>query len=391
LHSKVLSAPVTGYGESLLSPEELTVERFANWIALNGRLDGLASAVHELGEGSVQSQVLVDTSLVEGLHRRLPYEQLQFPTASGGACERVKKAARDAAFARAEAEKGIDPNLVRTAVKDAVCHFEDVGYRTRAQEITDKVTSVVPELAESVPDLAGKLTAARNDITHHLVLNDEKEPLADRIDRWVVVSYVTPWLLRLLLLLHAGIEPDALHRACLGSERFGFVRANVAAIARDLGWLPAADLCALCWVPSRSARTTAGTCYRYDAHDGISLALVVSGAWAMRVPLIPGTAGQVLPIPWMSDSVVARFAVNDFLTVDGATVSTAADLRPVSLRYPAIFFWRRQGWSGRLPYLKEILIRSLPDCLDVFNKVLEFSTRILIPAYGSHIFVKNAF
>ncbi len=116
----------------------------------------------------------------------------------------------------------------------------------------------MPELAESVPDLAGKLMAARNDIAHHLVLNDEKESLADRIDHWVVVSYVTPWLLRLLLLLYAGIEPDALHTACLDSDRFGFVRANIAAIARDLGWLPAADLRARCCLPSRSARTTGG-------------------------------------------------------------------------------------------------------------------------------------
>lgn len=135
-------------------------------------------------------------------------------------------------------EKGTDPHLVRMAVKDAVSHFEDVGYRTRAQDISDKVTSAVPELAESVPDLAGKLMAARNEIAHHLVMNDEKEPFADRIDRWAVVSFVTPWLLRLLLLLHAGIEPDALHTACLGSSRFEFVRANVAAMARDLGWAP---------------------------------------------------------------------------------------------------------------------------------------------------------
>jgi hypothetical protein len=253
VHSEAYSAPISGHGESLLPREELTVERFANWITLNGRLDGLASAVHELGKGTVQSQVLVDTSLVEGLHRRLPYEQSQFPTASGGACDRVKKAARDAAADRAAAEKGMDPDLVRTAVKDAVCHFDDVGYRTRAQDITDEVTSAVPELAESVPDLAGKLMTARNDIAHHLVLNDEKEPLGDRIDRWVVVSFVTPWLLRLLLLLHAGIEPDVLRTACLRSGRFGFARANIAAIAHDLGWFPAADLRALDCVLSRRA------------------------------------------------------------------------------------------------------------------------------------------
>jgi len=241
LHSKAYSAPVSGYGESLLPPAELTVERFAEWIALNGTLDGLASAVDGLGEGTVQSQVLVGTSLVEGLHRRLPYKQSQFPAASRNGRSHVKKAAREAAAAQATNEKGMDPALVCTAVRDAVCHFEDVGYRTRAKDITSQVTSAVPELAESVPDLAGKLMAARNDIAHHLVLNEEKEPLADRIDRWVAVSYVTPWLLRLLLLLHAGIEPDTLHTACLASARFGYTRANITAIARDLGWLPAPE------------------------------------------------------------------------------------------------------------------------------------------------------
>src|SRR5262249_43370999 len=39
LHSKAYSAPVSGYGESLLPREALTVERFASWIALNDRLD----------------------------------------------------------------------------------------------------------------------------------------------------------------------------------------------------------------------------------------------------------------------------------------------------------------------------------------------------------------
>jgi hypothetical protein len=241
LHSKALTAPVSGHGESLLPREELTVERFANWIALNGKLDGLAAAVAELGKGTVQTQVLAGTSLVEGLHRRLPYQQSQFPTASRSACDRVKKAARNAAADRAAAEKEMDRDLVHTAIKNAVGHFESVDYRTRAQDITDEVTSIVPELVESVPDLAGKLIDARNDIAHHLVLKDEKESLVGRIDRWVAISYVTPWLLRLLLLLHAGIEPDALHRACLGSQRFAFVRANIAATTRDLGWLSTSD------------------------------------------------------------------------------------------------------------------------------------------------------
>jgi hypothetical protein len=242
LHSKAFSAPVSGFSESLLPPQVLTVERFANWIALSDVLDGLASTVPELGQGTVQSQVLISTSLVEGLHRRLPYKQSQFPAASGGARDRVKKAARNAAKDQAAKEERMEPDLVSTAVKDAVCHFEDVGYRARAHDIIGEVTSVVPELVESVPDLAGKLMAARNDIAHRLVLSEEKEPLADRIDRWAVISFVTPWLLRILLLLHAGIDPDTLHTACLSSGRFSFVRANLAALARDLGWVMATGL-----------------------------------------------------------------------------------------------------------------------------------------------------
>lgn len=237
LHSPGFRAPVTGYDVPLLGREELTIERFANWITFNERLDGLASAVAEPAQGTVQTQVLVVTSLVEGLHRRLlSYQQSRFPTATGGARERIKKAARTSAAQQADREEGIDREDVRVAVKDALSHFEDVGYRTRAQDIIDEVLGAVPELAESIPDLAGKLLAARNDIAHHLVLDDENELLSERFDRWAVVSYATPWLLRLLLLLRAGVSPEVLHRACLDYERFGFLRANLASIGRDLGW-----------------------------------------------------------------------------------------------------------------------------------------------------------
>lgn len=221
---------------------QLACHRTANWVALNDTLDGLASAVYGLGEGTVQSQVLIGTSLLEGLHRRLPYQQSQFPEASSSAREHVKKAARHAAAERARTVQKMDFDLVHTAVKDAVGHFEDVGYRTRAQDITSHVADAVPELAESIPDLPEKLTTARNELAHHLVLSDEKEPFDTRINRWVVISYVTPWLLRLLLLLHAGVKPDSLRTACLDSDKFGFLRANLAAIARDLEWPSTSEL-----------------------------------------------------------------------------------------------------------------------------------------------------
>ena len=77
------SAPPYGMDPRVLLPrEELTVERLAKWIALNETLDGLAWSVARPVKAVLQIEALVATSLVEGLHRRLPYQQLKFPDAS---------------------------------------------------------------------------------------------------------------------------------------------------------------------------------------------------------------------------------------------------------------------------------------------------------------------
>lgn len=236
LHNPALNEPALRNVRPLLPPEELTVERFARWLDLNDKLDGLAAAVSI--DASGEAQALTFATLVEGLHRRLPYPELRFPDSSKTALEKVKKAARQAAADRAKDLTGLDRESVHAAVKDAVGHLEEVGYRTRAQDIVSQVINAVPELVESIPDLPGALTNVRNDLAHHLIPDEAKEPYANRINLWIVISYATPWLLRLLLLLQAGVEPDVLHRACLEDQRFGFYRANVADVARDLGWLP---------------------------------------------------------------------------------------------------------------------------------------------------------
>jgi hypothetical protein len=51
-----------------------------------------------------------------------------------------------------------------------------------------------------------------------------------------VVTNVTQWLLRGLLLLHAGIEPNVLHDGYLAHRRFAFFRANTAQHVKELGW-----------------------------------------------------------------------------------------------------------------------------------------------------------
>lgn len=222
----------------LLPREELTIERFAKWIPFNDTLDGLATVVARPLKGLLQTEVLVVTALVEGLHRRMTktFEQSKFPAASGSALDRIRQAARRAAKNKAEDEQDLDPDEVRNAVKDAVGHFDDVDYLQRADDVVTMVCNVLPEINESVADLPKRLRDARNEMAHQLPLDHEKEPLEVRYLRWLVVSYVTPWLLRSLLLLDIGIEPALLRDQLSANSRFFYFRANVAQFVAELGW-----------------------------------------------------------------------------------------------------------------------------------------------------------
>jgi hypothetical protein len=226
--------------DTLLLRDELTIERFAKWIPFNDTLDGLASVASRPIEGFLQSEVLVVTALLEGLHRRLPkvFEQSKFPSASGSALDRIKQAARRAAKDKAAGQQNLDPQRVRDAVMKSVSHFEDVEYLQRADDVVTKVCAVLPEIAQSVPvaDLPVLLRDGRNEMAHQLPLDHEQEPLEVRYLRWLVVASVTPWLLRGLLLLVAGVDPSVLHDRHLAYGRFLFFRANVAQFVDELGW-----------------------------------------------------------------------------------------------------------------------------------------------------------
>jgi hypothetical protein len=79
----------------------------------------------------------------------------------------------------------------------------------RASAVVTAVSYVVPEITESVADLPKLLSDVRNDFAHQLP-DKKKQALEDRFRSWIVVTYVTLWLIRalLLLLLHAGVEPQ---------------------------------------------------------------------------------------------------------------------------------------------------------------------------------------
>ncbi|WP_152427880.1 HEPN domain-containing protein [Dietzia sp. UCD-THP] len=218
----------------MLNTSDLTLDRIARWIDLNARLDNLGAAIADPPTGAVQAQALVATTLLEGIHRRLPFEQSRFPSLSKTAKRRIRKAARSAAVEAATSSAGADVGAVDKAISDCLSHFSSVSYLDRAHDIVAEVSAAVPELIFPVPDLPRTLKEARNDLAHHLVETESIDDLVTVINRWTIASMATPWLLRFLLLLRVGINPAILRRKALEHQRFEFVLANIARIADEL-------------------------------------------------------------------------------------------------------------------------------------------------------------
>jgi hypothetical protein len=139
--------------ETLLTREHLTIERFAKWIALHDRLDGLTWVIARPSTGAVQTRILVLTPLIEGFHRRLPnYEQAKFPGTSKPVLSKILQAARTAAVAHAEVA-GLD----QQRVNDAMIFLTEVSFQSRVEAIVAEVCAVMPEIAESIPDLPQRI------------------------------------------------------------------------------------------------------------------------------------------------------------------------------------------------------------------------------------------
>jgi hypothetical protein len=236
VRSRRYCTPTSVNFETLLPREELTVVRFANWIDLNDRLDRLAWPVVKPVDIAVEPQAQVTTSLIEGLHRRLPgYRQEKLPDASKTALDRIRIAAKDAAEQQVTREQNLDPAAVRAAVRAAVGHFEATDYAERTTEVVAEVQAALPEITETVTDLPARMPKPRNEHAHPLEPNERHEGYEERIMRWTVIARVTHWLLRALLLL-AGVAPEVLRSHFLDNERFTMHRANIAQIVSELDW-----------------------------------------------------------------------------------------------------------------------------------------------------------
>jgi hypothetical protein len=217
--------------DTLLPREALTLERFAKWIALNDVLDGLAWGVARPVKGVLQVQAQVLSSMVEGLHRRHPeYKQSKFCEEDRDAIGRIRDAVMETARSQADVE-GLDSEHVMKAFM----LLQEVSFQDRAKVVVAEVTSAVPEIVEAVVNLPSLLGKVRVKFAHQL-REKKSEPLEVQWRRWLVVTRVTPWLLRGLLLLWAGVEPEVLHKNYLEHESFAFYRENMMYLVRELGW-----------------------------------------------------------------------------------------------------------------------------------------------------------
>lgn len=235
--------------QPLLRPDQLTIERYAQWIALHSKLDGLTWVVARPYKGAVQTRLLSLATLIEGFHRELPYYQkAEFAGVVKAVLNGIFEAAQAAALAKAVADE-LDPSLTekvqgqdnKSVVEDAVAFYTEVSFQDRAKAIVAEVCSVVPEIVESIANLPQRIRNAPNELAHRPTAG-ARSPLETRVLEWLVVAEATSWLLRCLLLLRAGIDGAALHERLLFFQRFGFFRANTAQHVSELNWeLPTSD------------------------------------------------------------------------------------------------------------------------------------------------------
>ncbi|WP_203457481.1 HEPN domain-containing protein, partial [Mycolicibacterium sp. CBMA 361] len=128
----------------------------------------------------------------------------------------------------------LDPDLVGTNVWNALGQLGNKSYLERAEDVIAMVHAAVPEVGVSITRLASHLRDSRITFAHQL--RPKKGPLQDRYDRWMVLSMVTPWLLRARLLLEVGVDPQVLREKYLVNELFTLRRAQSEIRVRKLGW-----------------------------------------------------------------------------------------------------------------------------------------------------------
>jgi hypothetical protein len=232
--SRNLYANIPDEFSPLLTTDELTLDRVAKWLPLHETLDDLDWAVAEPPTGPIQTSLLARASVAEGVHRRLFPESRRFDLTKG-ALKNIREELRDRGTELFR-QHGID-DKTRTdkCISDALNYMNDISFRDRVDEMVAVVNNVAPIVLAAIPDSSRQLVRARNDLAHYGESHNT-ESFEAKIDRWTVFYLAIPWMLRVILLERAGVEPETLRNALDESMAFAYYRATIKSIVDDLGW-----------------------------------------------------------------------------------------------------------------------------------------------------------
>ncbi|SEM03991.1 HEPN domain-containing protein [Rhodococcus maanshanensis] len=159
---------------NLLSPDALTLERVARWLAIEQTMDGLAAAVADpVEKQAIQVHALIACSLVEGIHKRIVGSKRDYVGRAG-------------------------------------------DLHAMAQRIASDITDPVAEWARLVK-------TARNDLAHH----NTGRTFDAQFLNWMIAESSVIWVLRLCLLGHTGFTDEEVRTALADHQRYAFYRENL--------------------------------------------------------------------------------------------------------------------------------------------------------------------
>lgn len=201
----------------LLWPTHLSLRSLCTWLDRVEKLGPLPPVVADLAHAktiSVETQVLLLCTIAEGLHRRLYPDEVRFD-------EDTADSIKDAAV---EAVRSLHPDAAST-VRGFLSHIEEVGYAKRLTMLAKAAESAAPGITGRTSKWKELVYGARNGFAHRPVgvnfLGDKD------IDRYMTIILSLRWVLTMVLLLQADIDPAALAERTADHEAYKRFLADV--------------------------------------------------------------------------------------------------------------------------------------------------------------------
>lgn len=200
----------------LLQPSAVDARHVRAWLDRAELLGPLPAVVADLAHArpiALDTQVLLLTTVAEGLHRRLYPGDVRF---DDDTASKVRSVATDAV-------SSVHDEAVE-AVRGLLGHVEDVGYAKRLARLAATVATVMPDVTGKTNQWKTLVYDARNEYAHRLQTEFLED---DDFDRYLAVALSLRWLLTGVLLLQADINAEALAAGVNGHEPYQRFLADV--------------------------------------------------------------------------------------------------------------------------------------------------------------------